>query len=145
MPYLCCVERQTAAPPIGALKPTAVKVKPLLKMRNLSEVFSKFDGVQTKGMNKAAGLAIYDAWQQEYQTIKCMVEVPNASTFEEAVSYLKREMVAHGIHGQFKFLKAIKPDAWWSYDDRDYHYGCGDDNDHPNRVTVKRDSKGWTI
>jgi len=31
LPYLCCVERQTAAPPIGALKPTAVKVKPFFK------------------------------------------------------------------------------------------------------------------
>ena len=114
-------------------------------MRNLSEVFSKFDGVQTKGMNKAAGLAICAAWQQEYQTIQCMVEIPSATTFEEAVAHLKGEMVAHGVHGSFKFSQATKHRAWWSYDDRDYHYGTGDDNDHPNRVTVKRDSKGWTI
>jgi hypothetical protein len=114
-------------------------------MRNLSEIFSRFEGIKTTGMNKAAGLAIYDSWQQEYQTKQCMVEIPSATTFEEAVAHLKGEMVAHGVHGAFKFSKAIKPDAWWSYDDHEYHYGCGDDNDHPNRVTVKRDSEGWTI
>ena len=115
-------------------------------MRNLSEIISKFKGVKTTGMNKAAGLAIYDSWQQEFQTMQCMVEIPSATTFEEAVAHLKGEMVAHGVHGSFKFSQAIKPDAWWSYDDTDYVYGTGDDNDHPNRVTVERDShNGWKI
>ena len=122
MPYLCCVERQTAASPIEALKPTAVKVKPLLKMRNLSEVFSKFDGVVTKGMNRKGGMFyLSDSfdWYRRGQTFECVVAVPSAKTFEEAVAHLKK--VAKGVSGKLNYDNYTgTKDVYYPTDEYDY-------------------------
>ena len=80
-------------------------------MRNLSEIFSKFDGIKTTGMNKLGGLLAKDFWQGWTQTRECIVAVPTAATFEEAVSYLKKQIHAHGVQGEFGFdnRTAIEP------------------------------------
>ena len=85
-------------------------------MRNLSEVFSKFDGVQTKGMNRKGGMyEIEDwyAWQTRSQAYECIVAVPSATTFEEAVAHLKAQVRAHGVQGEMTYDNNTKSEDFF--------------------------------
>lgn len=138
LPYLCCVERQTAASPIEALKPTAVKVKPLLNMRNLSEIFSRFEGIKTTGMNRLGGLSTKEWLQGWSQTFECIVAVQSATTFEEAVAYLRTQIQAHGVQGHFRFDNKTTTEPVWFASERQWETRPAPNPNEPTWVHVQR-------